>query len=108
MNVIKFNNTEFVVESYNKTTSFFNDKMNSNASCTIVVDDIADLNALAQDEIDTIQITHDGTMIYNLQNADGHINTMVEYLSNDRMRANVNLVFGDTTITPVVIDEGPI
>lgn len=94
MNKIIFNEAEFQVESYNKTTSFSEGQLNSNAYCSIITDDIDALNALIGQSINTIQIYHDETLIYDLHNALGRIDNVNEYLSGDRMSINVNLSFG--------------
>ena len=93
MNKIKFNNAEFEVESYNKTTSFMGETMSSTAYCTIITDDIEALNEVAQTEITTIQISHDDEVIYSLENQHGHIDSTNEYLNGDRMSVSANLSF---------------
>lgn len=93
MNKIKFNNTEFTVETYNKTTYFSGETITSNASCTLTVNDVTTLNELVGVPITTIQITHDDTLIYNLTNISAHIDNVNEYLSMDRMNTNINIAF---------------
>ena len=93
MNTIKFNNTEFQVESYNKNTYFSGNTMSSNASCNIVTNDIESLNTLALNTITALQIYHDETLIYNLQNIQAHIDNINEYLNGDTISISINLTF---------------
>ena len=93
MNTIKFNNTELQVESYNRNTYFSGDTINSNASCVIKTDDATALNALAQTTITALQIYHNDTLIYDLQDIEAHIDNINEYLNNDTMTISVNLTF---------------
>jgi len=93
MNIIKLNNTEFEVESYNKTTYFNGENVTSNANMLINTDDITVLNNLAENPINTIQILHDNDVIYNLTNANAQIENINEYLNFDKMNINVNLRF---------------
>ena len=93
MNTIKFNDTSFEVESYNKNTSFMGETISSSASCTINTNNIESLNALAQDSITSIQILHNNDLIYNLADIDAKIDNISEYLNGDRMGVSVNLTF---------------
>ena len=93
MNVIKFNDTSFEVESYNKNTYFNGETVNSNANCTIKANDMAVVNALAEDPITSIEIRHDGEVIYTLTNINAKVESINEYLNGDRMSVGVNLTF---------------
>ena len=93
MNTIKFNNTEFQIESYSKNTYLNGEQINSSANCSIIVNDIAVLNALMQDTITSIQIKYNDNVIYTLQNISAHIDNINEYLNVDRMNISVNLTF---------------
>ena len=92
MNTIKFNNAEFEVESYSKTT-YFNNALSSNASCSIITNDIDTLNALAIEPITSLQILHEGEVIYNLHDINAKIDSINEYLNGNRMNINVSLNF---------------
>ena len=92
MNKIKFNDIEFEVESYSKNT-YFHEELSSNGNCSIITDDMDALNALAEVPITSLQILHDGEVIYNLHDINAKIDTINEYLSGDRMSINVNLIF---------------
>ena len=92
MNKIKFNDVEFEVESYSKNT-YFHEELSSNGSCSIITDNMDALNALAEVPITSLQILHDGEVIYNLHDINAKIDTINEYLSGDRMSINVNLIF---------------
>ena len=93
MNIIKLNDAEFQVESYNKTTTFSGENISSSAYCQVNTDNINTLNELAADPITSIQILHDGDLIYNLQNINAKIDNINESLSMDRIFINVNLTF---------------
>ena len=93
MNTIKFNDTTFLVESYNRTTSFAGEVITSTGYCLIFTDDISALEALADTTITSIQIYHDNELIYNLTDASVHIENINEYLNVDKMFVNVNLIF---------------
>lgn len=93
MNTIKFNDTEFQVESYSKNTYVSDGHVTSNANCAIVVSDIAVLNTLMQDTITSIQIKYNDDVIYHLQDISAHIDNVSEYLNVDRMNISVNLTF---------------
>ena len=93
MNVIKFNNTEFPVTSYNKTTNFYDGGMSSNAYAAIQVDNMADLTALAETQITSIKIYHYNTLIYNLDNINAHFDNINESLGEDQIYVTVNLTF---------------
>lgn len=92
MNKIKFNDVEFEVESYNKNT-YFHEELSSNGNCSIITDNMDALNALAEVPITSLQILHDGEVIYNLHDINAKIDNINEYLSGDRMSINVNLIF---------------
>ena len=92
MNKIKFNDVEFEVESYSKNT-YFHEELSSNGNCSIITDDMDALHALAEVPITSIQILHDGEVIYNLHDINAKIDNINEYLSGDRMSINVNLIF---------------
>ena len=93
MNIIKFNNVEFEVISYNKNTYFNDDTITSSASCQIIVADMDVLNNLAKTTITSLQILHNGNIIYNLSDISVHIDNISEYLNVDRMDINVSLRF---------------
>ena len=93
MNTIKFNNTTFEVFSYNKNTYFGGESINSNASCSIKVTDMATLNALTSTTITSLQIYYNETLIYDLQDISARIDSIGEYLNTERMEINVNLTF---------------
>lgn len=92
MNKIKFNDVEFEVESYSKNT-YFHEELSSNGNCSIITDDMDALHALAEVPITSLQILHDGEVIYNLHDINAKIDNINEYLSGDRMSINVNLIF---------------
>ena len=97
MNTIKLNNLELRVESYNKSTYFNGQDIVSNANCNVVTTDIATLLALMEEEITSIQIFYDGTLIYDLQNITARIESINEYLNTDRMNININFTFNAGT-----------
>lgn len=93
MNIIKFNNEEFEVESYNKNTNFSGEIITSNGYCSLRNANMANLTALAQTTITSIEIVHDGTSIYKIENLNAKINSIDENFGGDRMFVNINLVF---------------
>ena len=93
MNTIKFNDTVFQVESYNKNTYFEGESVNSNGTCNIITSDATALNALAEDEITSIQIYHDEELIYDSQNIKCSITSINEYLNGDHMNIQISLIF---------------
>lgn len=93
MNIIKFNNVEFEVIGYNKNTYFSDDTITSSASCQIIVADMDVLNNLANTAITSLQILHDGNIIYNLSDITAHIDNISEYLNVDKMDISVVLRF---------------
>lgn len=93
MNIIKFNNVEFEVIGYNKNTYFSDDTITSSASCQIIVADMDVLNNLANTAITSLQILHDGNIIYNLSDISAHIESISEYLNVDKMDISVSLRF---------------
>ena len=93
MNTIKINNLELTVESYNKNTYFNGQTIASNATCNVITSDITTLHELMEEEITSIQIFYEGTLIYNLQNITARIESINEYLNTDRMNININFTF---------------
>jgi len=93
MDTIKLNNTEMSITAYNRNTYFSEGGITSTANCSVLVDDLDNLNAIAQDTITSIQIYHDNTLIYDLQDIEAYIESINEYLNGDRMDVGVNLVF---------------
>ena len=95
MNIIKLNNSEFEVESYNKSTYFTGENISSTASLVIYAADITALNAEFQQPITSIEIYHDGNKIYDLEEISGHVDNMTEYLNGDRMNVSLTISFGN-------------
>lgn len=94
MNTIKFNDHAYQVQNYNKSTYFNNGTITSTASCSIITSDSDSLTDMADEKIETIQIYNDENLIYTSANLNGHLNSIEEYLTTDRV--NVNLSFGFT------------
>lgn len=93
MTTVKLNNTEFVIENYNRSTYFSGETMTSNASCTVRVTDASALSALITENITFIQIKNDGNIIYTLDNINAKIDSVSEYLSGDHISTNINMLF---------------
>ena len=93
MNIIKFNNTEFEVESYNKSTYFGGESITSNATCSLLNANVNSIYTLAQETITSIVIKHDGNEIYNLSNISARLDNSDEYLAGDRMNITLRLIF---------------
>lgn len=93
MNKIKLNNTEFIVEGYNKNTYFNGETVTSSGTCNIITDNMSSVESLADNTITSIQIIHDDELIYNLTNINARIESINEYLNTDHMSININLIF---------------
>ena len=93
MNKIKFNNTEFEVGSYSKTTNFSDGTIHSTAYCSLITNNIAELQALGLETITSIEISHDNEVIYELNNLTAKINDISEYLNGNTIDVSLNLVF---------------
>ena len=93
MNIIKFNNTEFELESYNRNTYFNGETISSSAGCGIIAANITEIDALAESTITSLQIYHDNELIYDLQNIDAHVSSVSEYLNTDRINITINIEF---------------
>ena len=93
MNIIKLNDLEMQVEGYNKNTYLNENKIISNATCTINTNNINALHELMSDSIQTIQIYHDDTLIYNLENLNAHITNINEYLNIDHIGVSLGISF---------------
>ena len=93
MNQIKLNTLVLEVIDYNKSTYLDGDLISSNASCSVSTNDITALTALIDDQITSIRILHDNTVIYDLQNINAKITNINEYLSGDHMNITLSLIF---------------
>ena len=96
MNTIKLNNTTFEIENYNRNTYFGGETINSTGSCSLTNADIADVNELGSTTITTLQIYHDNTLIYDLQDINAKIDSINEYLNGDRVSISVSFTFSNT------------
>ena len=93
MNTIKLNNTTFEVTSYNKSTYLSDQEIRSNATCSIKISDIADVNALMGVTITSLKIYHDETLIYNLADISAKLDNVNEYLNIDTVDVSLSLTF---------------
>lgn len=96
MNVIKLNNLEVEIEVYNKNTYVNDGVVMSTAYCTLKTTDTTTLNAMMLETITSIEIKHDGTVIYSLGNLNARIESITESLADDRVIVNLNLAFSNT------------
>lgn len=97
MNIIKLNNVEMEVESYNKNTYFSGTVVTSNGSCSVKTSNVTAINTLAEDFIETIQIYHDNELVYDLANAHAKIDNINEYFTGERMNISINFSFPQAT-----------
>lgn len=97
MNIIKLNNVELEVESYNKNTYFSGTVISSNGNCSIKTNNVTVINQLAEGIIDTIQIYHDNELVYDLQDANAKIDSINEYFTGERMNISINFSFLQAT-----------
>lgn len=93
MNTIKFNNKEFEVENFYRNTSFLDDHIESNGNCSVKADSIDELYELAESTITSIQILHDGEVIYSLSDLNTKIANINESFTGDRVYTNISIQF---------------
>ena len=108
MNKIKLDQLEMEVESYNKSTYFNNDTINSSGNCAVNTSNMTALAELAKNPINTIQIyNNDDALIYDLQNANANIESISEYLNGEKMSININFIFNYSSAQPEEEPEEP-
>ena len=96
MNIIKLNDTEFPIVSFNRNIYFYTNTVSSTASC-----DLGTMTPINQDKIDalsktvitSLQIYHDDELIYNLSDIHAFINNINDMLSEDHIVTTINLTF---------------
>lgn len=94
MSKIKLNNTEFEFDSYNKNTYYGGETVSSNANCSLLNVDMADLSALAETTITSIEIrNNENTLVYDLKNINAKIDSINEYYNGMTMAISVNMIF---------------
>lgn len=93
MNKIKFNSLEMEVLDYNKNTYLTGQTVQSSASCNVISSDMSALNALMNTTITSIEIYHDGILIYDLKDINCKISNINEYLSDNHMNVSLSLIF---------------
>lgn len=93
MTKIKLNNTEYQIDSYNRTTNIMDGNINSTAYVNLVNGDATALNALLGTTITSIEITVDSDKIYELTSINATVESVNEYLAGDRMSYNLNITF---------------
>ena len=98
MNKIVLNNTEFEVESFNKTTNFSGGMVSGTGYVSILGNVAATLTELAAELITSIKIYHDNNLIYSLEDIHCKIDSLNEYLAGDRMNTSINLTFNETIV----------
>lgn len=96
MNTIKFNDTEFGLESYNRSTYFNAEGTRSEGSCSVIVDDMSALEALTQTTITSIQIIHNNNVIYNLHDTSAKISVINEFFTGEKININISFNFSNT------------
>ena len=93
MNTIKLNNETFEVLSFNKNTNFTGETIVGSGNISVKTSNLTALRSLGISTIDTIQIYHDDTLIYNLTDANGKITSIDEYLSENTVNISLSLQF---------------
>ena len=93
MNTIKFNNVEFEVENFYRNTNFSEDHIESNGNCSVKVDSIDEIYELAESTITSIQILHDGEVIYSLSDLNAKIANINESFTGARVSPNLSIQF---------------
>ena len=93
MNVIKINNYECEVMSYNKSTGLSDNTIVSTAYCEFINTNEINFDDKIFEPITSIQIYHDNNLIYNLSDITAHIESVNEYFNGERMVTNINMRF---------------
>ncbi len=92
MNTIIFNETECGVNTFNMTAYFSaTGEMNGTISCEISSTDAGALLVLGTEPITSVVIKHDDDVIYNLTEATAHLESINEFLDNDRIVINMSI-----------------
>lgn len=93
MTKIKLNNSEYQIESYNRTTNISDNNITSTAYLNLSSGEAVNLNSLLGTTINSIEIDVDDVKIYELTNINAKVDSVNEYLSGNRMSYNVNITF---------------
>lgn len=93
MNTIKFNNTTFLVDSFNKNTYLVDGTIVHDGNCIIKNNNLQALHELMSETITEIYIYHDDILIYNSENLNVTISSVNEHLDEDHMTITLNLKF---------------
>lgn len=93
MNILKVNNLEMEVISYNRNTYFSAGGISSNASCAVKTLQLAALRAMAEEPITSIQIISDNKLIYDLSDINAKIDSINEYLNGNQVDVGINFSF---------------
>ena len=94
MNTIKFNNTTFPVESFNKNTYLSPDgTVMRDGNCVIMNTNTDGLIALMHETITAIYIYHNETLIYDSEDISVHISNINETLIEDHVSISLILRF---------------
>lgn len=93
MTKIKLNNSEYQIESYNRTTNISDNNITSTAYLNLSSGEAVNLNSLLGTTINSIEIDVDDIKIYELTNINAKVDSVNEYLSGNRMSYNVNITF---------------
>ena len=92
MNTIKFNEFECTVLSFNKNTYFNEGEMSGAILCDIETLDMNGLQDLGSTVITSITIYHDEEIIYNVDHIHATLNSISEYLTDNKIHIQVNFV----------------
>ena len=75
--------------SFSKNTYFSENSISGNISCELRTSDIDGLQALGAEEVDTVTITHDEDIIYDITSVHASLRSINEYLNGDQIVINI-------------------
>lgn len=93
MNTIKFNDYQCGLISFSKYTNFDENGMVGTGTCQISTSDLTGLQEVGLNGINSIQITHDEEVIYNLTDINAHISYINESLNEDHIDITLSINF---------------
>ena len=91
MITIKFNEVEGTLLSFNKNTYFSEGTMSGNLNCEVENINMNALQSLGDTPITSMSIKSDDTIIYNIDVMYARLNTINEYLVDNRIRITLNI-----------------
>lgn len=87
---------EFDIETFSQTNYYHDGEITRSANFNITDQDISELEALASTSITLIEIIVKNNTIYTLDNVNGRLDNINEFLENDHMSKTVTIEFTNT------------